>query len=1149
VTLTDQRARDRIERDFDTTFVVEAAAGTGKTTALVARVVSLLRSGRTPLSRIVAVTFTEKAAGEMKLRLRAAIEEARSATEDQERGLLDRALAELEVARIGTIHSLCADLLRERPVEAGIDPQFEVAPDDTAGRLFEQAFEEWYQRALADPPEGVRRVLRRPPGRDGFGPRQVLRAAGWKLQEHRDYRGPWRRDPFDRDRALDRLVERLAEVGDLAPRADRPDEWLTKHLWQVNRWVAELRSREEAAGRDYDGLEASLRQLRRLKWQWKGYRARMFDQHLFKSEVIALRDAVKGELDHLLEQCDADLAPCLHQELWPLIQRYEELKRRAGKLDFLDLLHRTRDLLVRDRAVRHELQQRFTHLLVDEFQDNDPLQTEIVLLLASAHPDESDPDQVQVVPGKLFLVGDPKQSIYRFRRADVAVYHAVKRRLLEQGAEVLHLSTSFRSDPRIQQAVNAAFAPRMEGGSQAEYVPLEPFRASVPGRPAVVALPVPEPYSNYGRMTKWAVEKSAPDAVGAWVQWLLNDSGWEVSEPGAEAPVPVQARHVCLLFRRFQTFGKSVTEPYTRALESRQVPHVLVGGRSFHAREEVLALRNALTAIEWPDDELAVFATLRGPLFAVGDDALLAWRGRFGRLHPLRPLPDDRSEVLDEVAGPLQVLAELHRRRNRRPVADTVVRLLDATRAHAALTLWSGGEQTLANVLRVVQQAHRFEAAGATSFRAFVDQLAADAERGDAGEAPVVEEGTEGVRIMTVHKAKGLEFPVVVLCDVTCSPVGWNPTRYVDSASRLWAEPLAGCVPVELVEHADEVLAEDAAESDRLLYVAATRARDVLVVPAVGDEPCEGWVDPLHPVIYPERHRRGLAVVAEGCPPFGEDTVLRRPMGGEGGVAVRPGLHTPQVGPHKVVWWDPGLWELKVPPSAGVRHQAILVQDERDVASRSVRAHTDWVRARAERITRGTEPSVRVHTPTELAEAAEEAGDEPGFSTGPAPGPPVPIVVEDTDIARAGRPHGKRFGTLVHAVLADIPLDADAEVVRHSVALHGRMVGATTEEFAAAEAAVKAALRHPLLREAAASPDCRREVPLTTVAGDGTLVEGTADLAFRDLHPVPHWTVVDFKTDLELDGAQARYEAQVGWYVRAVEAATGELAEGVLLRV
>ncbi|MBW1880092.1 MAG: UvrD-helicase domain-containing protein, partial [Deltaproteobacteria bacterium] len=717
MTLADQHARGRIQRDFDTTFVVEAAAGTGKTTALVARVVSLLRSGRTHLSRIVAVTFTEKAAGEMKLRLRAAIEEARAETPEDERDLLDQALAELEVARIGTIHSLCADLLRERPVEAGIDPQFEVAPDDAAGRLFEQAFEEWYQRVLADPPEGVRRVLRRPPGRDRYGPRQVLRSAGWRLQEHRDFRGPWRRDPFDRDRALDRLVERLAELGDLAPRADRPDAWLTRHLWQVHRWVQELRSREEAAGRDHDGLEASLRDLWKLKWRWKGYPGRNFAQGLSTSEVIALRDAVKEQLDRVRAQCDADLAPCLHQELWPLIERYEELKRRAGKLDFLDLLHHTRNLLVRNHAVRHELQQRFTHLLVDEFQDNDPLQTEIVLLLASADPTEHDPVRVPVVPGKLFLVGDPKQSIYRFRRADVAVYHAVKRRLLARGAELLHLSTSFRSDPRIQQAVNAAFAPRMGGGTQAEYVPLEPFRSAATGRPAVVALPVPEPYSPYGKITKWAVEASVPHAVGAWVHWLLNDSGWTVSEPGADEPVPVQARHVCLLFRRFQTFGESLTEPYTRALESRQVPHVLVGGRSFHAREEVLALRNALTAIEWPDDELAVFATLHGPLFAVGDDALLAWRAEFGRLHPLRPLPDDLSELLEEVASPLRVLARLHRGRNRRPMADTVVRLLDATRAHAGLALWSGGEQTLANVLRVVQHAHRFEAAGATSFR------------------------------------------------------------------------------------------------------------------------------------------------------------------------------------------------------------------------------------------------------------------------------------------------------------------------------------------------------------------------------------------------------------------------------------------------
>jgi ATP-dependent exoDNAse (exonuclease V) beta subunit len=261
--------------------------------------------------------------------------------------------------------------------------------------------------------------------------------------------------------------------------------------------------------------------------------------------------------------------------------------------------------------------------------------------------------------------------------------------------------------------------------------------------------------------------------VGAFVDFLINKSGFTITE--RERPderVPVQARHVCLLFKRFQQLGEDVTRKYVRALEARNVPHVLVGGRSFHAREEVEAIRNALSAIEWPDDELSVYATMRGPFFALSDDALLAFRypyeegGRTRRLDPVRRYEDgELNSLTRDVADALAILGRLHRGRNRRPIADTLTQLLEATRAHAGVAVWPTGEQALGNLLRVLDLARRFESAGATSFRSFVLRLEEEAERGGAAEAPVVEEGTDGVRIMTVHKAKGLEFPVVVLVD------------------------------------------------------------------------------------------------------------------------------------------------------------------------------------------------------------------------------------------------------------------------------------------------------------------------------------------------------------------------------------------------
>ncbi len=1146
----DAAARRRIREDFATTFVVEAAAGTGKTTELVARIVALLRAGVGTLDRIVAVTFTEKAAGEMKLRLRAEIERARVApdTPQDESARLEAALLALEVARIGTIHAFCADLLRERPIEARVDPLFAVVPEDESRRLLDTAFDAWFERVLEAPPEGLRRMLRRRPARrDGSGPRERLREAAGSLVEHRDFDAPWRREPFAREPALDRVLERLGELGALAKRASRRST-LAQNLEEVARFALENQSREAVRGRDYDALEAGLAQLARHRsWRWRGS-GDFFASGLRRADVIALRDEVRAELDALVRQLDADLAPLLRDALWPVVLAYEEHKRRAGALDFVDLLLRTRDLIKGDAAMRAEKQQSFSHFFVDEFQDTDPLQVEILLLLGADDPATSDWRAARALPGKLFLVGDPKQSIYRFRRADVAIYQAVKRRLLAEGAVLLELATSFRAVPSLQQAVNAAFEPVLreeEGGGQAGYVALQPFRPEPALQPTLIALPVPRPYGDFGRAARFRIEQSFPDAAGAFVDWLVTQSGWRVHERDRSEPVPVQARHVCLLFRRFQSFGDDVTRPYVRALEARRVPHVLVGGRSFHEREEVLALRNALVAIEWPDDELRVFATLRGPLMALGDDALLAFRARHRRLHPLRrfaatELADDDERA---VADALALLAKLHGGRNRRPIARTLERLLAETRAHAGIANWKTGEQALANALRVVDLARRFERRGAPSFRAFVERLEADAERGAAEDAPVVEEGTEGVRIMTVHRAKGLEFPVVILCDPTCRATRDEPSRWVDPERRLWAEPLAGCAPPELLEHAAEELARDRAEAERLAYVAATRARDLLVVPVVGDpagDALDGWLSALHPAVYPEPAQRRASATAPGCPPFGEDSVLERSSRAEHGVrdAVRPGLHAPRAGTHRVVWWDPRALALDAVEEVGLRQQRLLQADASGAnVEASRRAHEAWQASRRTALEVGAQPALRVATATALA--IERA------NTAPA------VPIEDTGIDRASRPGGRRFGTLVHAALAAVSLEPEAGEADRVAELSGRLVGATDAEVAACAVALRAALTHPLLARAAAASDVRRETPLLHALPDGRLCEGVVDLAFREVDAAgsARWTVIDWKTDRELGEHEATYAAQVTLYAEAIAAATGEPAQGVLLVV
>jgi ATP-dependent exoDNAse (exonuclease V) beta subunit len=229
----------------------------------------------------------------------------------------------------------------------------------------------------------------------------------------------------------------------------------------------------------------------------------------------------------------------------------------------------------------------------------------------------------------------------------------------------------------------------------------------------------------------------------------------------------------------------------------------------------VEAIRNALTAVEWPNDELAVFATLRGPLFAFTDSQLLAYRSQCSTLHPFKQPPNDLRESLVEVAEALGILRELHRRRNRRPIAETIGTLLALTRAHAGFANWPTGEQALANIMRLTDMARRVERNGMISFRAFVDWLDEEAESGDIGDAPIMEEGVDGVRIMTVHKAKGLEFPVVVLVDITAKD-SREPSKWVDQASGLSAMRLAGCTPIEVQENADEEMRIEKEEAARV---------------------------------------------------------------------------------------------------------------------------------------------------------------------------------------------------------------------------------------------------------------------------------------------------------------------------------------------
>lgn len=1128
--LDDAAARNRIRTSLEESLVVEASAGTGKTTELIARIVAVIASGATKIENIAAVTFTNKAAGELKLRLRQELDRARGNNR-----FIEEALEHLEEASVGTIHSFCAQILRERPVEAVVDPAFEELSDPQATRLYHRAFRTWFQGKLAEGAPALRRALSRLAWRDSWDnspPIDQLQYAGWKLIEWRDHPAPWRQVPFEREAEVDRLIEQVQLVAEAASRCRKFTDNLVRSLRPAQALVTWIQRAEVASRkRDYDTLESFLikllRDLKRDTKRGSGF----FADGVPREQVVGARECLIANLQAFRDAADADLAANLRGEMWALVEGYGALKRRAGKLDFVDLLLLARDLVRSNAEVRAYLQNRFTHIFIDEFQDTDPLQAEILLLLASDNPEQSNWLEVTPKPGKLFVVGDPKQSVYKFRRADVVLYRTIRDALAERGAGVVQLTTSFRALESIQHSVNAAFYPEMEddaAAGQAAYAPLFGETPPIENQPNLIALPAPRPYGST-KISKLAIDGCLPDTIVAFVEWLLRESGWKVRDPeDPQQLVPVTGKQVCILFRRFTNFGKDITRDYVRSLEAREIPHLLVGSKSFHSREEVETLRTALTAIEWPEDELSLFAMLKGSLFAIADNILLRFRHEVGRLHPFRTLPEDLAEDFQPVAEALKLIANLHRQRNIQPIADTVNELLEATRAHAGFALRPAGHQVLANVYRVADLARSFELSGGISFRGFVEELEAQSEKAESAEAPVLEEGAEGVRLMTVHSAKGLEFPVVILADMTANLQAGDPDRYVDARQGLCATRLLRCAPWELRENEDQERLRERAEGVRVAYVAATRARDLLVVPAIGDEEFDGWLAPLNKAIYPPPDSYRNAKRAPGCPKFGEASIIDRPFFTSDETSVKPGLHAPQQGAHSVVWWDPRALKLSAPANLGLRQEEILTAEEGVAESASLASYREWRGRRDQVSAAGQVRRFDIFTASETTESPA------GFS--------AEVTIHHV-AKRAGRPIGPRFGTLVHTILRDADAGADLKALAE---VHGRLVGATAEEMEAAIEAVRAALEDPLLARARKAERLHREYPIVLKLDGNRVLEGILDLVFVEQGI---WHVVDFKTDVDIAANEAHYKRQLQWYSLAIARLNAASVQAHLLSI
>ena len=477
----------------------------------------------------------------------------------------------------------------------------------------------------------------------------------------------------------------------------------------------------------------------------------------------------------------------------------------------------------------------------------------------------------------------------------------------------------------------------------------------------------------------------------------------------------------------------------------------------------------------------------------------------------------------------------MDRRNYHGPSPTTINQLLEQTRAHAAFAFRKAGRRVLANVYRVLDLARSFEASQATSFRSFIEYLDSEADGGEASEAPVFEQTAAGVKLMTVHKAKGLEFAVVILVDLTAkltSPGGCD--RYLDMQQRLCAQRLLGWAPPDLLDHAAEESEADRDEALRLAYVAATRARDLLVVSAVGVPEflkedglgSASWLSPLYDALYPPRDQWRAAGEAPGLPVKGHRTVLRRPRDWDDEEdSVRPGLH--KAAGREVVWFDPGLLDLDQPKQPGLDHEAALNGTPEQIRA-GLEAYRSWQTGRESLIETAKEPAHRVARALDVHGVPEASA----------------IVVETVKVpGHEGRPGSRSFGRLVHLLLERIDARADRAAVEKLARGLAAMCGAHENEIGPAVEAAIIALETPALAEAASAVRVHREYPVMVKLDDGRLVEGRADLVYFD---GLRWTVIDFKTG---SAASKRNREQLQLYALALGRATGQPVRAVLLEV
>jgi ATP-dependent helicase/nuclease subunit A len=824
----DQEVRNEIRTQLDANICVEAGAGTGKTTVLVDRIVEILRTGHASVEQVAVITFTEKAAAELASRVRRGLEDrlrdpAVGAAEGERLGA---AIRGLNHAHIETIHAFAASVLRERPVEAELDPGFEVLDELPAQLAFRAAWDEWITAEMAadEPPAALLDALNL-----GLDFRYVREAAD-RLNRHR-HALPLRAyeaQHYDAEALLGTLRDAADALRAMSPRMHDPADEAFVAIPDVVDICDGL-----LALRESDALPRAIAAADLPKYN-RGNQTKWFDAddcRATKHQMDRIKKALAEHTGAMRSGATGDLVRWLEG----FVGYYAARRRGDGVADFDDLLIWARNL-VRDNAeVRRYFQGKYRCMLVDEFQDTDPLQAEMIVRLCAEDGGEADWRRAALRPGSLFVVGDPKQSIYRFRRADITMYDDVKRELFGREWAIVQ---NFRSAEPIIAWVNRVFRQLImeRTGVQPRYIELE-HHPAYEGTDAVTIV-----RGTVDSKSAAEVRRAEADGLAGLIAREIHAGGWMVRQDGSTEKRVATWRDVVVLIP-----SRTELHIYEDAFARASIPYRHEGGRTFFMRQEVRELVAVLRAIDDPSDDVATVAALRSSAFGCSDEELLLHRSGGGRFDHESP---GRSEVAP-VVDALRVLHEFAGMRHDTPLPDLVRQVLDRTRLVEFAMLQPQGDQVAANLLKVIDQARAFADAERSGLRGFTrwqkDSVTRAADRragtgGDETDALISEETDDVVRIVTIHASKGLQFPIVVLANmngeradmtnvISAHDRGEGASVYLKLGAKDQGFRTPGYDDADVLEKEHRE-----AEEKRLLYVAATRAKDRLVVPFFAPE-------------------------------------------------------------------------------------------------------------------------------------------------------------------------------------------------------------------------------------------------------------------------------------------------------------------------